>query len=108
MGSAVVRPSGAEVVDTEQVSAAADAVVSRGTCMISVRVPTAMPKLAAAPKATSEVVQPRRPDSGCTDLLAWTRYSGCWGVRNGNDRWKSSGPIVTLAQIQICYRQYYQ
>ena len=28
-----------------------------------------MPKLAAAPQAASEVVQPRPPDSGCTDLL---------------------------------------
>ena len=45
---------------------ASDAVVSRGTCMISVRVPTVMPKFA---QAASEVVQPRRPDSGCTDLL---------------------------------------
>ena len=37
--------------------------------MISVRVPTVVPKLAAAPQAASEVVQPRCPDSGCTDLL---------------------------------------
>ena len=58
---------GAEAVDTEQVSAASDAVVSRETCMISVHVPTVVPKLAEAPQATSEVVQPRRPDY--TDLL---------------------------------------
>ena len=32
-------------------------------------VPTVVPKLAAAPQAASEVVQPRPPDSGCTDLL---------------------------------------
>ena len=37
--------------------------------MISVGFPTVMPKLAAAPQATSEIVEPRRPDSGCTDLL---------------------------------------
>ena len=28
-----------------------------------------MPKLTAAPQAASEVIQPRPPDSGCTDLL---------------------------------------
>ena len=32
-------------------------------------VPTVEPKLVAAPQAASEVVQPRPPDSGCTDLL---------------------------------------
>ena len=56
-------------VDTERVSAASDAVVARGTHTNSECVPTVVPKLAAAPQATSEVVQPRPPDSGCTDLL---------------------------------------
>ena len=32
-------------------------------------VPTVVPKLAAAPQAVSEVVQPRPRDYGCTDLL---------------------------------------
>ena len=50
-------------------SAASDAVVSRETCMMSVRVQTVVPKLAEAPQAASKVVQPRHPDSGCTDLL---------------------------------------
>ena len=44
-----VLSGGAEAVDTEQVSAASDAVVSRETCMISVRVPTVVPLLAAVP-----------------------------------------------------------
>ena len=68
-GRDVLTEDGVEAVDTEQVSAASDAVVSRETCMISVCVPTVMPKLAATPQAASEVVQPRRPDCGCTDLL---------------------------------------
>ena len=54
-------------VDTEQVSTASDAVVSRGTNKISECVPTVVPKLAAAPQAASEVIQPRPPDCGGTD-----------------------------------------
>ena len=56
-------------MDTERVSAASDAVVSRETCKISEGVPTVVPKSAAAPQASSEVTQPRPPESGCTDLL---------------------------------------
>ena len=56
-------------VDTERVSAASDAVVSRVTHTNSECVQTVVPKFAAAPQAASEVVQPRPPDSGCTDLL---------------------------------------
>ena len=52
-------------VDTEWVSAASDAVVSRK----SECVPTVVPRLAAAPQVASEVMQPRPPDSGCMDLL---------------------------------------
>ena len=55
-------------VDTARVSAASDAVVSRGTHTNSECVPTFVPKLAAAPQAASEVVQPRPPDSGFTDF----------------------------------------
>ena len=68
-GRDVLMEDGAGAVDTERVSAASDAVVSQDTHMTSVRVPTVVPKLAAAPQAASEVVQPRPPDSGCTDLL---------------------------------------
>ena len=50
-------------------SAASDAVVSRETHKNSECVPTVVPKLAAAPQAASKIVQPRPPDSGCTDLL---------------------------------------
>ena len=60
---------GAVAVDTEWVSAASDAVVSRETHKNSECVPTVVPKLAATPQAASEVVQPRPPDSVCTDLL---------------------------------------
>ena len=68
-GHDVLTEDGAVAVDAEQVSAASDAVVSRGTHTNSECVPTVMPKLAATPQAASEVVQPRPPDSGCTDLL---------------------------------------
>ena len=68
-GRDVLTEDGAVVVDTERVSAASDAVVSRETHKNSECVPTVVPKLAAAPQAASEVVQPRPPDSGCTDLL---------------------------------------
>ena len=56
-------------VDTRQVSAASDTVVSRKIHIKSECVPTVVPKLAAAPQAASEVVQPRPRDYGCTDLL---------------------------------------
>ena len=59
----VLTEDGAVAVDTEWVSAASDAVVSRETHKNSACVPTVVPQ------AASEVVQPRPPDSGCTDLL---------------------------------------
>ena len=68
-GRDVLTEGGAVAVDTERVSAASDAVFSPGTNKNSEGVPTVVPKLAAAPQAASEVVQPRPPDSGCTDLL---------------------------------------
>ena len=68
-GRDVLTEDGAVAVDTERVSAAFDAVVSLETHKNSECVPTVVPKLAAAPQAASEVVQPRPPDSGCTDLL---------------------------------------
>ena len=68
-GRNVLTEDGAVAVDTEWVAAASDAVVSRETHKNSECVPTVVPKLAAAPQAASEVIQPRPPDSGCTDLL---------------------------------------
>ena len=68
-GRGVLTEDSAVVVDAERVSAASDAVVSRETHKYTECVPTVVPKLAAAPQAASEVVQPRPPDSGCTDLL---------------------------------------
>ena len=68
-GCNVLTKDDAVAVDTEWVSAASDTVVSRETHKKSECVPTVVPKLAAAPQATSEVIQPRPPDSGCTDLL---------------------------------------
>ena len=55
----------AVAVDTRQVSAASDTVVSREIHRKSECIPTVVPKLAAAPQAASEVVQPRPP-------AAWT------------------------------------
>ena len=56
-------------VDTRQVSASSDTVVFREIHMKSECIPTVVPKLAAAPQAASEVVQPRPRDSCCMDLL---------------------------------------
>ena len=68
---------GAVAVDTERVSAASDAVVSRETHKYTECVQTVGPKWAAAPQAASEGVQPRPPDSGCMDLLL--RVGECRG-----------------------------
>ena len=68
-GRNVLTEDGAVAVDTEWVPAASDAVVSRETHKNSGCVPTVVPKLAAAPQVASEVIQPRPPDSGCTELL---------------------------------------
>ena len=62
-------------VDARQVSAPSDTVVSRKIHEKSECVTTFGPKLAAAPQATYEVVQPRPPDYGYTDLLPLG--SGC-------------------------------
>ena len=59
----VLTKDGAVAVDTS------DTVVSRETHKYSECVPTVVPKLAAAPQADSEVIQPRPLDFGCTDLL---------------------------------------
>ena len=56
-------------VDTRQVSAASDTVGFRAIHMKSECIPTVVPKLAAAPHAASEVVQPRPRDSCCMDFL---------------------------------------
>ena len=56
-------------VYTRQVSAASDTVVSREIHRKSKCIPTVVPKLAVAPQAASEVVQPRPRDSGCMDFL---------------------------------------
>ena len=68
-GRDVLTEDGAVVVDTRQVSAASDTVVSREIHRKSEWVRTVVPTLAAAPQAASEVVQPRPRDYGCTDLL---------------------------------------
>ena len=68
-GRDVLTEDGAVVVDTRQVSAASDTVGFCETHMKSECIPTVVPKLAAAPQAASEVVQPRRRDSCCMDLL---------------------------------------
>ena len=65
----------AVAVDTRQVSAASDTVVSRKIHRKSECVTTVVPKLAAAPQAAYEVVQPRPRDYGYTDSLP--PGSGC-------------------------------
>ena len=66
-GRDVRTADGAVVVDTRQVSDASDTVVSRKIHGKSECVPTVVPKLAAAPQAASEVVQPRPRDYGYMD-----------------------------------------
>ena len=68
-GRDVLTEDGAVAVDTRQISAASDAVVSREIHRKSECISTIVPKLAAAPQAASEVVQPRPRDSGCMNLL---------------------------------------
>ena len=68
-GRDVLTEDGAVAVDTRQVSAASDTVVFREIHMKSECIPTVVPKLAAAPQAASEVVQPRPQDSCCMDFL---------------------------------------
>ena len=61
-GRDVLTEDGAVPVDTRQVSAASDIVVSREVHRKSECVQTVVPTLAAAPQAASEVVQPRPRD----------------------------------------------
>ena len=65
----VLTEDGAVAMDTRQVSAASDTVGVRVIHMKLNCIPTVVPKLAAAPQATSEVVQTRPRDSCCMDLL---------------------------------------
>ena len=64
-GFDVLTEDGAVAVDTRQVSAASDTVVSREIHRKLECIASVVPKLAAAPQAASEVVQPRPRDSGC-------------------------------------------
>ena len=68
-GRDVLTEDGVVAVDTRQVSAASDTVVSREIHRKSECIQTVVPKLAEAPQAASEVVQSRPRDSGCMDLL---------------------------------------
>ena len=68
-GHDVLTEDVAVAVDTRQVSAASDTVVSREMHRKVECVPTVVPTLATAPQAASEVVQPRTRDYVCTDLL---------------------------------------
>ena len=72
-GRDVLTENGVVAVDTRQVSTASDTVVSREIHSKSECIPTVVPKLAAAPQVTSEVVQ-RRPRE---IPAAWT-YSRRW------------------------------
>ena len=74
-GRDVQTADDAVAVDIRQVSAASDTVVSRKIHRKSECVTTVVPKLAAAPQAAYEVVQPRPRDYGYKDSL--TPGSGC-------------------------------
>ena len=68
-GRDVLTEDGAVAVDIRQVSDVSDTVVSREIHRRSECIPAVVPKLAAAPQAALEVVQPRPRDSGYMDLL---------------------------------------
>ena len=68
-GRDVLVEDGAVAVDTRQVSAASDSVVSREIHMKSECGPTIVPRLAAALQTTCEVVQPKPRDYCYTDTL---------------------------------------
>ena len=68
-GRDVLTGDGAVAVDTRQVSAASETVVSREIHRKSECVPTVVLTLAAAPQTASEVVQPIPRDYGCMDSL---------------------------------------
>ena len=87
-------------VDARQVSAASDTVVSRKIHRKSECVTTVVPKLAAAPQAAYEVVQPRPPDYGYTDSLPLG--SGC--LDSPRIDTPEGNP---LAEINSSYRQRY-
>ena len=68
-GRDVQTTDDAVAVDARQVSATSDTVVSQKKHRKSECVATVVPKLAAAPQANYEVVQPRPPDYGYTNSL---------------------------------------
>ena len=87
-------PSGGRSDGTYEVSAASDTVVSRKIHRKSKCVPTVVPKLAAAPQAASEVVQPRPRDYGCTYLLPLV---GEWLESLGIDTLDAGGSGMEVA-----------
>ena len=91
-------------VDARQVSVASDTVVSRKIHRKSECFTTVVPRLAAAPQAAYEVVQPRLPDYSYTDSL--------WGAdvlfRPGlTIRKELLRQKLTSAEVRIVYRQRY-
>ena len=114
-GRVVQTADGLVAVDTRQVSAASDTVISRKIHGKSECILTVVPKLAAAPQAASEVVQPRPRDYGYTDSLP--PVDQCLDSPRIDppdavvSRMKVAGgsprPKLTLAEVRICYRQRY-
>ena len=95
-------------VDTRQVSAASETVVSREIHRKSECVPTVVPTLAAAPQTASEVVQPRPRDSGCTDSLP--PVGECLeslriDTPDARESVEVLWPIWTFAWFRMCYGQ---
>ena len=83
----------AVAVDIRPVSAASDTVVSRKIHRKSECVTTVVPKLAAAPQAAYEVVQPRPRDYGYTDSLP--PGSGCL------DSPRIDTPEATVSSMEV-------
>ena len=68
-GRDVLMEDGAVAVDTRQVSAASDSIVSRKIQRESEYVPTIVPTVVVAPQTAAEVVQPKPRDYCYTDSL---------------------------------------
>ena len=92
-------------VDARQVSAASDTVVSQKIHRKSEFVTTVVPKLAAAPQADYEVVQPRPPDYGYMDSLP--PGIGCLDSPRSHTQKEILWQKLTSAEVRIGYRQRY-
>ena len=104
-GRDVLMEDGAVAVDTRQVSAASDSVVSRGIQRKSECGLTIVPTLAAAPQTASEVVQPKRRDYCYMDSVPLVSECLDWPSMDTPDAGESGMEMAggnPPADIDIC------